>query len=163
VIRKIDPGDAESFLNMLKQLDAETEFMLYEPGERTTSVEEMKLKIDNTLKSGSLLLIEEENSKIEGFLSADKGFANRIIHSAYIVIGVLKGCAGKGIGTELFKELGKWASENNITRLELTVMAHNDKAINLYKKMGFKIEGLKEKSLIVDGKYVDEYYMGKIL
>jgi hypothetical protein len=29
--------------------------------------------------------------------------------------------------------------------------------------MGFKIEGLKEKSIIVDGKYVDEYYMGKIL
>lgn len=29
--------------------------------------------------------------------------------------------------------------------------------------MGFKIEGLKEKSMIVDGKYVDEYYMGKII
>lgn len=57
----------------------------------------------------------------------------------------------------------KWALENTITRLELTVMTHNERAVRLYKKMGFKIEGLKEKSLIVDGKYVDEYYMGKIL
>lgn len=42
-------------------------------------------------------------------------------------------------------------------------MMHNKAAIGLYKKIGFKIEGLKEKSLIVDRKYVDEYYMGKIL
>ena len=39
----------------------------------------------------------------------------------------------------------------------------NERALDLYKKMGFKIEGLKEKSMIVDGKYVDEYYMGKII
>jgi len=31
----------------------------------------------------------------------------------------------------------------------------NEGAIKLYKEMGFKIEGLKEKSLIVDGKYFD--------
>ena len=27
--------------------------------------------------------------------------------------------------------------------LELTVMAHNERAIRLYKKMGFEIEGIK--------------------
>lgn len=42
-------------------------------------------------------------------------------------------------------------------------MKHNESAIRLYEKMGFKKEGLKENSLIVNGKYVDEYYMGKIL
>lgn len=42
-------------------------------------------------------------------------------------------------------------------------MIHNEGAIRLYKNRGFKIEGLKEKSLLVDGRYVDEYYMAKIL
>ncbi len=41
-------------------------------------------------------------------------------------------------------------------------MEHNVGAIKLYEKMGFK-KGLKENSLIVNGKYVAEYYMGKIL
>lgn len=67
------------------------------------------------------------------------------------------------IGTNLFKELIDWASQNNIVRLELTVMTNNKGAIALYEKMGFKIEGLKEKSLLVDGQYIDEYYMAKIL
>lgn len=41
-------------------------------------------------------------------------------------------------------------------------MIYNENAVNLYKKVGFKIEGIKEKSSIVDGQYVDEYYMAKI-
>nr|WP_246578013.1 GNAT family N-acetyltransferase [Clostridium psychrophilum] len=57
----------------------------------------------------------------------------------------------------------KWVLENNLTRLELTLMENNVAAIKLYEKMGFKREGLKENPLIVNGKYVSEYYMGKII
>ena len=42
-------------------------------------------------------------------------------------------------------------------------MVHNERAIRLYKKMGFEIEGTKKHSLFVNGQYVDEYYMAKIL
>jgi hypothetical protein len=34
---------------------------------------------------------------------------------------------------------------------------------SLHQKMAFQIEGIKKDSLLVDGVYVDEYYMGKIL
>jgi len=163
MIRKIELKDAESFLYMLRQLDSETDFMMYEPGERKTTVDEIKSVIQNAYSSNSLILVAEENGKLVGFLSAERGFANKIKHSAYIVIGLLKNYRGRKIGTNLFEELNKWALENGITRLELTVMTSNDIAISLYKKMGFKIEGLKEKSILVDGKYVDEYYMSKIL
>jgi RimJ/RimL family protein N-acetyltransferase len=40
-------------------------------------------------------------------------------------------------------------------------MVHNEAAVSLYKKMGFEIEGIKKKSLNIEGKYLDEYYMGK--
>jgi RimJ/RimL family protein N-acetyltransferase len=42
-------------------------------------------------------------------------------------------------------------------------MAHNERGIALYKKCGFEIEGMKKKSLYIDGEWIDEYYMGKIL
>jgi RimJ/RimL family protein N-acetyltransferase len=42
-------------------------------------------------------------------------------------------------------------------------MIHNEVALKLYKKMGFKIEGLKERSMIVNGEYIDEYYMAKLI
>ncbi len=162
IIRKIEIEDSERFLNMLKQLDNETKNMMYEPEERKTSIEEMKSRIKNINASNSLMLVAEEEQNLVGFLSAERGFANRIKHCSYIVIGILKSYRGKKIGTSLFEELEKWALENNITRLELTVMVHNEGAIRLYKKRGFNIEGLKEKSLLVDGRYVDEYYMAKI-
>ncbi len=162
IIRKIEIKDAERFLYMLKQLDNETKDMMYEPGERKTSAAEMKSAIESLYSSNSLMLVAEENDDLIGFLTAERGFANKIKHSAYVVIGLLKSYRGKKTGTKLFEELTDWTLKNGITRLELTVMTHNEAAIGLYKKMGFKIEGLKEKSLIVDGKYVDEYYMAKI-
>lgn len=51
---------------------------------------------------------------------------------------------------------------NGIVRLELSVMTHNQAALALYIKNGFEIEGTKRKSLIIDGEWVDEYYMSKI-
>lgn len=163
IIRKVETKDSERFLNMLIQLDNETNNMMFEPGERKTTIEEMKDIISNTNNSSSLTLVVEDKENIVGFLSAQRGFANRIKHRAHIVIGILRDYRGKKLGVELFQEMEKWALEINITRLELTVMTHNEGAIKLYKKMGFKIEGIKEKSLKVNEKYVDEYYMCKIL
>lgn len=41
-------------------------------------------------------------------------------------------------------------------------MCPNEMAKHLYEKNGFIVEGVKKKSMIVDGTYVDEYYMAKI-
>lgn len=87
----------------------------------------------------------------------------RMRHSAYIVTGIVKNYIGHGIGTKLFVELENWCKLNDIHRLELTVMCHNFVAVALYKKMGFEIEGIKKHSLLIDGQYVDEYYMAKLL
>lgn len=162
-IRKVEVRDASKFLSMLKRLDSETENMMFEPGERTTSIEEMKSNIELMYNSGSMILIVEDGEEIVGFLEAERGFANRIKHSVYIVIGLLKEYRGKKLGVKLFEEIEKWARESEIKRIELTVMIHNEGAVKLYERMGFKIEGIKEKSLIVNGNYVDEYYMAKII
>lgn len=163
IIREIQESDAKLFLDLLKSLDNETNFMLYEPGERKSTLDDVRLQIRKVFDTSSLLLVVEEHGKLVGFLSGDRGFAKRVSHSCYIVIGILKDFAHKGLGTMLFIEMEKWAQSNNVLRLELTVMTHNTAAINLYKKMGFKVEGVKEKSLKIVDKYIDEYYMSKIL
>ena len=42
-------------------------------------------------------------------------------------------------------------------------MTHNHRAIARYQKMGFVIEGLHRDALLVDGRYVDEFTMAKLL
>lgn len=163
IIREAEMKDAEQFLKMLKQLDTETKFMLYDPGERKTTIDDIKKKIENSRETNSLILAAEQNGTIAGYLTADREPYNRVLHCAYIVVGILKDYRGMGIGTQLFEKLEAWARSNGITRLELTAMTHNKTAVGLYQKMGFEIEGVRKNAMTVDGEYVDEYYMGRVL
>jgi len=42
-------------------------------------------------------------------------------------------------------------------------MAHNHRAIGLYERMGFSLEGRRKQCLIVDGQFTDELTMAAIL
>jgi RimJ/RimL family protein N-acetyltransferase len=163
VIREILASDAAAFLALNKELDRETAYMLYEENERAITLEQQKKMITTFLKMpNSTILVAEQDGQLVGHLSVIGGSVNRKKHSAYLAVGVLRSYGNQGIGTSLFEEMENWAARIGIKRVELTVMTHNETAISLYKKMGFKIEGKKICSLVVDGKSVDEYYLGKV-
>ncbi len=164
IVRAIKENDAADFLALCQTLDQETQFRLLEPGERATTAEEQRERIGNILsRDNQTIFVVEINKQLVGYLSATGGSFSRNRHTVYIVIGILQSITGKGIGKRLFIELEKWADEQKIYRLELTVMVHNERAIKLYKKMGFEIEGKKKHSLLLNGSYIDEYYMAKLL
>jgi len=138
--------------------------MMLEPGERSTSVEEQSRQISGVLlRDNQTILVAEVSGELVGYVAALGGDFRRNRHCAHIITGILQGFCGQGLGTKLFSELEQWARRHGVHRLELTVMAHNDRAINLYRKMGYEIEGSRRDSLLVNGSYVDEYYMGKLL
>ncbi|WP_459501156.1 N-acetyltransferase family protein [Bacillus sp. C1] len=164
MIREIQIEDAAAFLQLGKQLDVETSFMLLEPGERDLAVEQQAKMIQRFIDNHtSTIFVATHEEQVVGFILANGSDVQRKKHVATIVIGILQEYSGKGIGTILFKEIEKWARLHDVWRLELTVMAHNTRAQALYKKVGFKQEGIKKASLIVDGKNIDEYYMAKLL
>ena len=162
-IRKIREDDARAFFEMLCALDGETDRMMYEPGERrrvTKSLDPLKARIASAVSGGDLLLVAEDEEKgIAGFLWAERGTLERVRHTAYIVTGILRAYRGKGTGTRFFEMLGEWARENGVTRLELTVECANEGAIRLYVRHGFHVEGTRRGSMLVNGELTDEYYM----
>lgn len=164
--RTLELNQIDDFWELLNNLDAETDYMMYEPNERMqiTNVQELKNDIENNVILGNdFLQVAIDNQKIVGYIRAERGTFNRIRHTAYIVVGILKDYRGKGIGTSFFEKLNCWATENGIKRLELTVECHNETARHLYEKSGFKIEGTRKKSMFVNGSFVNEFYMAKIL
>lgn len=160
--RKLSADEAEQFWGLMNQLDYETKYMLYEPGERAKNLSIIESLIWDAVEGKNFLLVAETDDKLVGYISAQKGRLNRIAHSAYIVVGILADYRGKGIGTEFFKRLDIWAAENEVVRLELTVICENEVAKHLYTNNGFKIEGIKRKSVYLDGRYLDEYHMAKV-
>lgn len=164
MIRLIMERDAEPFLKLCRKIDEETEFMLFEEGERATTIEQQQNIIKKiSQSSNSAIFVAEIENKLVGYLMAIGSKPKRIRHSVYIVAGVTRENSGKGIGTQLFKELENWAKTIGVIRLELTVRINNTSAISLYKKLGYEIEGIKRAACIMDGNLVDSYYMSKIL
>ncbi|WP_410986029.1 GNAT family N-acetyltransferase [Bacillus paranthracis] len=165
MIREIKVEDAASFLQLSKQLDEETKFMLYEPGERKFTAEQQEQMIQRFVENKyATILVAVEEERIVGFILVNGNHIQRKRHVASIVIGILQEYSGRGIGTRLFKEVEKWARLHDVWRLELiTVMAHNTRAQALYKKAGFEKEGVKRAALIIDGENIDEYEMAKLL
>lgn len=163
-IREIIVEDAEKFLNLMKEVEAKSDFMLMEPGERNTTPEQQAKLLERIEKQdNSTIFVVEENGRMLGYLIAMGGTVKKTSHSAYIAIGILEGFRGKGIGTALFERAEKWAIQKSISRLELTTVTENEAGVALYKKSGFEIEGIKRNSLIIKGKPFDEYYMSKLL
>ena len=166
VIRPIQIEDAEPFFSMMCFLDSETPFMMYEPNEREkkTDVSELRNKIDDAISMGDFLLIAEESDKnIVGYIWAERGRMNRILHTAYIVVGIREAYQHQGIGTKFFGQLDEWARRNNIVRLELSVECANTAARHLYEKNGFVVEGRRMKSMKLGDNFEDELYMAKLL
>jgi len=164
IIRKIKASDAEKFVHLTQQVEGSSEYMLWEAGERNIQPQQQRKMIESIEENeNSTIFVAENDNVFMGYLMAIGGNARRGKHSAYIVIGIVEDYRGQGIGTKLFKELEQWASNHNIHRLELTVVTTNEAALVLYKKTGFEIEGTKKHSLFIDGEYVDEFYMSKLL
>lgn len=163
-VRPITIDDAQAFLDFRRRLDRETKFMLLEAGERQTTIEEQRDQFKRILsRDNQMLFVAESDEGIVGYLFTGGGLYRRNRHRAEIVVGILEKYRGQGIGTRLFEACERWARAHGLHRLELTVMTHNERGITLYKKMGFEVEGIARHALSVDGEYVDEYWMGKLL
>ncbi len=163
-IREAQPDDAQAMHALIECLDAETAFMLCEPGERKTTVEQHRERLERFRQSDKdVLLVFDVEAGIGGFVLLIGNGRRRIQHRVHLVIGVAKAHWGQGHGRGLMQAAEAWAREHDMTRISFTVMAHNARAIRLYESLGYEREGILRDSLRVDGTYVDEIAMAKLL
>ena len=106
--------------------------------------------------------VAEENGKVIGLGILMNHGNLRKKHVGVITLMVNSDYQNKGVGSLLMDKLINLSESINIIRLELCVFRDNYKAINLYKKFGFKEEGIKVKSALKNGEYIDEIMMARI-
>ncbi|MBU5594194.1 GNAT family N-acetyltransferase [Amphibacillus sp. MSJ-3] len=108
----------------------------------------------------SYLMIEKENESPIGILTLTNiDYKNRNAE-CIIEIGE-RDYWGKGYGSEglsLLLDYGFY--EMNLHRISLRVFAFNNRAIRLYTKTGFQIEGTSRQSLFRNGQWHDVVHMG---
>ena len=162
-VREATEADADSALALRAAVFAETEFMLWEPAEfKDTAADEAARIKRISAAPNSVFLLATEGNALLGFCAAMGGHVNRLRHSASLALGVLRSHWGEGVGFALLEGVEDWSKSAGVVRLELTVHTSNVRAVNLYLRRGFQVEGLRRSSLLVNGRYVDEYLMSKL-
>jgi putative acetyltransferase len=77
-------------------------------------------------------------------------------------IYVLAPFRGKGVGTALMREILRQASTWDYTRIVLSVLSTNERAVRLYEKFGFAAEGCRRREYVFIGEQ-EELVMARSL
>lgn len=165
IIRPITVDDAAAMIDYMNVIGGESDFLTFGPGELNITIDTEKSIIEGfTNKDNALFIIAVLDGKIIGALSFSGGARKRLAHAGEFGVSVLKEYWGKGIGQELIKYMIDWAKETKIIRkINLRTRSDNERAIRLYKKLGFEEEGLLRRDFQINGKFYDSLMMGMLI
>ncbi|WP_211654956.1 GNAT family N-acetyltransferase [Planococcus alpniumensis] len=163
-IRSAEIRDAAQLEKVRLQIDGETENMDRERGEAYLDAAAFERLIEEDAKSSrNLFLVADVDGQIAGFSRCEGNALNRTKHQVEFGVGVLQKFWGYRIGRKLLESSIHWADAQEIKKMNLKVLERNEKAIELYAKCGFKVEGtLKMDKRLADGNYYDTVVMGRI-
>ncbi|MDX8000135.1 GNAT family N-acetyltransferase [Xenorhabdus sp. Reich] len=159
IIRAAESEDAEHYQRIYSHPDVYSN-TLYRP---CPSREMLRERLQQIKAQGDIEFVAEVNSKVVGTLGLFTHANPRRRHAVGLGIGVDAAYSGQGIGARMM-EFAIDYSFNwlGCIRIELEVFADNEKAINLYKKFGFEMEGIRCMQSLRNGKYCDVMGMALI-
>jgi len=163
VVRSAKAKDAASVRILAKGIMCEMEFGITEPDEYTVTDDEELAFIEklNTSETG-LALVAECEGKVIGFMDFQpKSNRRRLNHVHEFGMCVEKEYRELGIGRRLLEVMLEFARQNTgIKKVALSVLANNERAIHLYKSLGFQEEGRLVRAIkIANETYVDDIRM----
>jgi RimJ/RimL family protein N-acetyltransferase len=151
-IRRISSGDVEGFHRALDFVARERRYLALLEAPPLEMTREF---ITNIIANGHVQFVAVSGNDVVGWCDILPENRPAHAHSGTLGMGLLPQFRGKGLGFALIKAALGEARHKGLVRVELTVNADNARAIALYKKVGFKIEGLMRDAVLIDGDYKD--------
>lgn len=139
MIRNGDASDGSAVFEVFNQTHAETDFLLSYPDENSFDPEqEAQFLKEKTLSPNETELVAVVDGRIVGTAGIESvGKKYKVKHRAEFGIGVLKAYWGLGLGKALTEACIQCARDAGYDQLELNVAAENDRALSLYRGLGF--------------------------
>lgn len=155
-VRRAEPDDAAG----LRALYAESDVYGNTLQTPLPSVEQWRKNLNEWAGN---TLVAEAGGQIVGHCGLHGNTRPRNQHVAFIGLSVLPSWQRRGVGTSLMKAMLDLADNwLGILRVELQVYTDNHRAIALYQKFGFEIEGTLRSNVLRQGQYVDSYIMARL-
>jgi RimJ/RimL family protein N-acetyltransferase len=153
--------------------DLRLEALRFEPGAFSADYEEERARAGSawlerlrTIVQDPMqtMFVAEEHAALVGMTGIARGKSAKTRHSAGIWgVYVRPAHRAGGVATALLGHALLWAKHNNVTRVELAVTTHNNRALELYKRNGFNLAGTVHDVMRVNGQPIDEYLLERML
>lgn len=158
-IRALERSDLHD-IHRLNNLKSVMSYWFEEPYESTDELHSLYEKHihDNTERR----FVIEDNGVFAGVIElVEISFLHR---NCEIQVAVFPEHEGKGLASRAMAKGIEYAFNIlNLHKVYLYVDVDNEKAVNIYKKLGFELEGCLKEQFFAAGSYHDSYYMGLLV
>ncbi len=105
-------------------------------------------------------IVAEIEHKVVGFAVLSR-VSNRAVYQgvAEVSLYVTATLRGGGIGKKLLMESINQSEKNGFWTLQASIFSENVQSIELHKKCGFRVVGIKEKIGQLNGKWYDNHFL----
>ena len=165
LLRSPLPSDAAAALEYMKITADETPYLLRTPEEVTLTIPDEEKYLHRVAEDPNTASIF---CFVDGVLAGNCNISRKTKlknrHRASVGIALKQQFWGLGIGTALFGEMIAIAEGWGVLQIELEVIEGNDRAMALYRKMGFETVSFVPNAIrMSDGSSVKEFLMVKPL
>ena len=157
-IRQYRPADKEQLVSMYAQLSEDSLRWGMPPYNRE--------RIDRFTADPEhkIIVVAQDKDRIVGHMQIGIATNARFRGIGELFIYLHQDFQNVGLGTAMMREGLGQARARKLHRVELSVVAENQRGIRSYEKVGFQREGVKRENYLgEDGKYYDEILMGILL
>lgn len=165
IYREPEVKEAQKIVDFYNFVGGETSYLSFEKDEYPMDADSLKEHIIETKEHPAcIMILAMDGDEIAGIGTISSENKIKARHQGELGIVVAKKYQGKGIGSEIIRQLIDFCKNNGITtRIQLDTRTDNELAVNLYKKFGFEIEGCLKNTTLLNGVYYDLYVMGLML
>ncbi len=158
-VRIVPTGEqyAESFNAVVDAVARERRYIGFVEGPSLESTREFIRSILGG--AGVQLLAVNPNDMVVGWCDILRNPHEGFRHVGRLGMGLLPDYRGRGLGRQLVARAVRAARQAGIERIELEVFASNERAIALYRALGFVTEGIKRRARKLVGQYEDNVFM----
>lgn len=164
-LREAVESDAKEIIEFYNLVGGETTYLSFCEGEYRMSEEAQANSIKSTNESdNNTMILAEIDSKIIGIGTISSNQKKKGKHVGILGIVIKEEFCDAGLGRLIMEYLIDWCKGNKITtKISLVTAEDNPRALALYKKCGFEVEGILRNETYIDGEYFNLVSMGLIL
>ena len=148
---------AHAFWRAVDVVARERKYLIFTEG---PPIEKTMAFVDEIFEKGWSQFYGVKDREVIGWCDILRYESEGFSHSGHLGVGVLPEYRGKGIGRRLMETTIADAFSKGLERIELEVFSSNERAADLYRKLGFVEEGRKRRARFIDGEYADNIVMG---